>query len=368
MELPKYPLYGNPLTLIKLIVENQGISLSKIPVAIFYIIRFSLDLPLILIEIIFLSKKIMLTPIHKDPVFIVGHYRTGTTLLYKLMVADKRWGYVNDYDLLFPFHSNWMQRLLKPIIQAIFRILRVKHAFFNDYAINLNDPNEDEGYLINSFSPFAVYWGYIFPRNAEKYLDRFIFFRDTETRAAWKEAYLYNLKKLTMKKEYKRLIIKSPPNTARINVLLELFPDAKFIFIYRNPYHVYISMEKLWKDCIEKYFSLQKIATKDREKIVSSHFKKLMHAYEKDKKLIPKQNLVEIRYETLKKNPLAAVKSIYEKLHLPDFNETSDSIKSRIEREKEYKITKYDFDEDTLDKIYGHFSYFINKWNYPRPN
>jgi hypothetical protein len=47
-----------------------------------------------------------------------------------------------------------------------------------------------------------------------------------------------------------RLILKSPAHTARMKLLHELFPGAKFIHISRNPYEVYQSTQKLFMDLL----------------------------------------------------------------------------------------------------------------------
>lgn len=39
----------------------------------------------------------------------------------------------------------------------------------------------------------------------------------------------------------KRLVLKSPVHTARVKLLLELFPDAQFVYIHRDPYDVFRS-------------------------------------------------------------------------------------------------------------------------------
>ncbi len=50
------------------------------------------------------------------------------------------------------------------------------------------------------------------------------------------------LRKLTVRHgSEKRLVIKSPVHTARVALLLKLFPDAQFIYIHRNPYEVFQS-------------------------------------------------------------------------------------------------------------------------------
>ena len=53
------------------------------------------------------------------------------------------------------------------------------------------------------------------------------------------------LKKATLAHGGKPIVLKNPPNTVRIRQILKLFPGAKFVFIKRNPYHVYASMMRM---------------------------------------------------------------------------------------------------------------------------
>ena len=62
----------------------------------------------------------------------------------------------------------------------------------------------------------------------------------------WKTAMRYFVQKLTFSKG-KKIIFKSPPHLGRVRVLLELFPGAKFIHIYRDPYKVYLSTKHMWQ-------------------------------------------------------------------------------------------------------------------------
>ena len=75
--------------------------------------------------------------------------------------------------------------------------------------------------------------------------------RSTSSTSIWKDcrrgrwlrgsgSFLQFLKALTFK-HGKRLILKSPTHSCRIKVLLELFPDARFVHIMRDPYVVFPS-------------------------------------------------------------------------------------------------------------------------------
>jgi len=49
-------------------------------------------LPFSLWEYIFLARKIKATEIKQTPLFVIGFYRSGTTMLHKYLLMDKRWG------------------------------------------------------------------------------------------------------------------------------------------------------------------------------------------------------------------------------------------------------------------------------------
>ena len=73
--------------------------------------------------------------------------------------------------------------------------------------------------------------------------DRYLTFRGVPEREVdeWKQALVLFLKKLTWKYR-KPLLLKSPPHTCRIKLLLGLFPEARFVHIHRDPFAVYQSM------------------------------------------------------------------------------------------------------------------------------
>ncbi len=87
-----------------------------------------------------------------------------------------------------------------------------------------------------------------FPRGRERY-DRYLTFRGVPEAdvARWKEALVLFLKKLTYKYD-RPMLLKSPPHTARVRLLLELFPDARFLHIRRNPYTVFLSTRHLFTE------------------------------------------------------------------------------------------------------------------------
>src|SRR6185369_995061 len=86
----------------------------------------------------------------------------------------------------------------------------------------------------------------------------------------WKSALQWFLTRVTLR-SHKQIILKSPPHTARIKVLLELFPNARFVHIVRDPYALYGSTIKLWKT-LYKFQALQEPRHEGLEEYVFSCF------------------------------------------------------------------------------------------------
>lgn len=359
-------VYPSPFTLIGMLVRNGRLPMSRLHIAMIYVLRSILMYPGILMEWIFLSRRIRAHQIPEDPIFILGHYRSGTTYIHKLMATNQDWGIINTYNFLFPYSFSWIEKILKPVLQALLRLTGFKHPHFHNYDYNLDDPMEEDTYLAGSCSPYSAFWGEMFPMKAMEYFDRNLFFESPGMKEDWEKVYLFCIKKFSLKNKGKQLLLKNPPNTGRVRSLLKLFPDAKFIFIYRNPYQVYYSTYHLWKRTLEKMYLLQNVSEAERDEIIFQLYSKMMMQYEKDREMIPPENLVEVRYETLEKDPFTEVGRIYRHLGLPGFEIVEEELNKRLGKEKKYRKYKYTYDEGIQEKIHQQWGYFIDKWNYER--
>jgi hypothetical protein len=104
------------------------------------------------------------------------------------------------------------------------------------------EPREDE-FALCSITGRALPVAWAFPHRADHY-GRYLTLRDASASevAEWKSALLWLVRKLSFK--YGRpLVLKSPGHTCRIRLLLELFPQARFVHIHRNPYDVFRSTQ-----------------------------------------------------------------------------------------------------------------------------
>ena len=228
-------------------------------------------------------------------------------------------------------------------------------------------PYEEEAGLSVLYN-WSFFHALHFPKNAEQQYLKSIHFQDftEEDLENWKKIYLKLMKTVTYDKSGKRLILKNPPNSTRIKELIEIFPDAKFIHIYRNPYKVYLSTKKMRTKVLDK-LALQNAYEDEIEDQVINNYIRFMNSFFKQKNLITKKNYVEISYEELVAEPLKQVKKIYDNLDLKDFEIAKPYLEKYLDSKKDYKTNVYSIDKKIIDKVKNKWSFTIDLWNYKPP-
>ncbi len=348
---------------IKTLWKNRfNVSLLRFHVLFVITLMTFMQYPLAIIENLMLRRKIKKTKIDKDPVFILGHQRSGTTHLYRLMSKDESFLYTKLIDISYPL----VFRYFRKIVTFLTTTFMPEERPMDSMVLAIDEPEEHE-LAIASFNGLSYIVGYMFLNNFQKYEIYGGFEKATEKeRVKWIKDFQYFLKKLIVEYGNKTLLLKSPNDTERIPLLLELFPNAKFIHIYRDPYRVFLSTKKLFiKNNRDTH--LQKIKI-DLDDFAIKHYNKMYKKFYEDIALIPKGQFIEIAYESLVQNPLVELENIYAELSIPGFKKTKKNFENYLNSIKDYKVTKYETDEELKSKIYAELSFTAKKWGYVKNN
>jgi hypothetical protein len=252
----------------------------------------------------------------QDPVFILGHWRSGTTYLQNIFAQDPRFAFPNLYQVMNPLTFLLTEESL---ITKLFSLLIPKQRLFDNIPFSLKVPHEDEFIAWHS-SGLTSYMGWNFPKSSEQF-DQYLTLKSVSKSelSHWKSDFTQFLQKMTLKYN-KPLVLKSPQHTGRISLLLDMFPGAKFIHIHRIPYRVFQSTVRL-NEFVLNISAFQKPPEKWIKQRVLKQYRELYDSFFQDKKLIPKGQLAEIRFEDLESNPLREMNRIYDELDLPVFSE-----------------------------------------------
>jgi hypothetical protein len=298
------------------------------------------------------------TEIKQPPLFILGHWRSGTTLLHELLITDPRHGFPNTYQCLEPNHFILTERLFT----RLFAWLLPSRRPMDNMAAGWDRPQEDE-FALCMLGEHSPYLTVAFPNHGpvdQEYLDLDSLSRDDRRR--WKRTLYTFLQKVTYKNP-KRLVLKSPTHTARIPTLLEMFPDAQFIHIVRNPYVIFPSTVNLWKSFYVKH-GLQHPTFAGLEEHVFVTFLRMYERFEASKMLIAPGRYHEVKYEDLVRDPMGEMHALYERLSLGRFDLIEPGIRAYLERTKGYETNKYDLTPELRAEIGRRWGEVIRRFGY----
>ncbi len=354
---------GNISVVIKLLWNNRAkLSMKEFP-KIFHIVFMSLVLtPIAFLENLFHARKIANTVVEKPPIFIVGHWRSGTTFLTSIMTKDETKSYfMAEQTYSFPVFIT-IGNLLK---SAYNKVLPNKRPMDN-MDMGRTEPQE-ENFAMATMIEESIMHMMSFPSNARFYA-QCAFYNELceKEKKKIRDCYLKVIKKLTYYTGGQQLILKSPDNTCRVDMLLELFPDAKFIHIYRNPYNVFPSTIGMFKKLFP-IFSLEDINNNSDEvvnEVVMDIYEKLYLQYLKDKELIPQENLMEIKYEDFVKDPMGYVEDIYGSLNIEGFEQQKANMKKYVDSKKSYKTNGYQIDNMSKRRLNKKLKFLFDKYGY----
>ena len=156
---------------------------------------------------------------------------------------------------------------------------------------------------------------------------------------------------------------KNPPHTGRVKTLLEMFPNAKFIYLKRNPYTVFESTRSFFTNTIQP-LRLQDITNEQIEANFIEVYRRLFYKYEEEKHLIPEGNLVEVKFEDFEADAMAMTEHIYKSLSIPGFEAAAPAISQYIGGKKGYKKNKYKYDDRTVRLVEENWKFALDQWGY----
>ena len=299
-------------------------------------------------------------PLEHDPVFILGHWRSGTTFMHNVFSCDKHFGYNTTYQTVFPHLMMWGQPFFKKNMSWLMPDKRPTDNM--ELAVDL--PQEEEFALANMM-PYTYYNFWFLPKYTQEYADKYLLFEDisAEELKIFEETFTKLIKISLWNTNGTQFLSKNPPHTGRVKELVKMFPNAKFIYLMRNPYTVFESTRSFFTNTIQP-LKLQDISNEEIQANILSVYAKLYHKYEADKHLIPEGNLVEVRFEDYEKNAFDMTQDIYRKLSLPGFEEARPAIEAYVNKKKGYKKNKYQYKPETVELVEKHWSFALEQWDY----
>lgn len=344
---------------VRLLTEHDGVDrgcLARAACISFYTL---INWPERLRSSLFNERHIRRTPITPPPLFILGHWRSGTTFLHTLISRDPALGFPSLWQTFTPYGFP---------LRGLFEGFLPRTRLIDSIKADFDAPNEEEAALA-ALGDLSFFLCYYFPRDAERLFRQSVFFEGLgrEGQEQWKRNYLWFLRSVTRSEQGKRLVLKNPANTARIPTLLEMFPDARFIHLRRNPYEVYASTRHMWIRLLGR-MALQRVSVAHVEQRVTQTYERLMRAYFEQKQQIPEGRLYEMSYEDLQADPMGCVREAYEQLDLPAFEQAAPAMREYLAEQQGYRKNRYTYDAQMIKHVREHWGFAIDRWGYEPPH
>ena len=237
-------------------------------------------------------------PVDEDnwrrPVFLLGLPRSGTTHLFELLASSQLFAYPTRLDCLNP-HT--FLTLRKMGVARLLARRKLRSRVIDNVQVGWMQPEEDDLAIFALTGLRGCVWR-VFPRDtsAERAGEFFIDAAAPEARE-WKQALRRFTRKLSALHR-KPLLLKSPSHTTKVAEILSVFPEARFVTIFREPRSHFQSYRAMFGSNATGWEDLQVRPPREDHEFLKVIGRQLRH-YFATRSLIPKGQLVEIRHEDL---------------------------------------------------------------------
>ena len=309
------------------------------------------------------GKKLATMEVDPTPLFLLGHWRTGTTHLHNLLQRDPHHTSPTYYQVVFPGAF----LLTGDIVPRLAAGALAETRSYDNVKQGWHEAAEDE-IALAKLTGLSIYCSFMFPETASQY-EKYVDFLEAtpDEKARWKAAFVYFIKKI-MLATGKRVVVKSCTHTARVRLLLEMFPDAKFVHIHRNPYETFSSTLHLrskvdWENFFQKP---EENFLQQRWEQTATIGQKIWERIIEDRKLIPPENFVELNYHEFEGHELEYLRGIYEKFRLPEWERYEKIITPYLESLKGYKKNKLKIDQKLQEFVYDRWRMVFDAYGYKK--
>lgn len=313
----------------------------------------------------------------REPVFIIGNARSGTTLMHRLLSLDEdRFSSLKLWDLiLLPV---WAKKAVLKIAEADARrggrlaagFDRVQGRLLKNadkiHKLRLNQPEEDEGVMVHIWA--SAFYAVVFPVPVT---GDFMYFDEMpsdrrRTLMKWYEdcikrhLYCHGGEKV-------QLLSKNPMFATKVASILETFPDARIIYMVRSPYETVASVHNL----VEKLWNVQLQLPKDaepREKLAEHCYFSYDYALNILDRRASNASYI-VKYDDLVTDPMSVVEGIYDRFGYTMSEATRGRLSKACDKHKTYKsqhmytLEQYGF---TRQQVYEDAKHIFERFGFDK--
>jgi omega-hydroxy-beta-dihydromenaquinone-9 sulfotransferase len=293
-------------------------------------------------------------PIPDDPVIIIGHWRTGTTFLHQLMNLDPNLTAPTVFQVSIPDSFLVSKKYYQPVMTAMISSVRP----MDNVKLGIDEPQEDE-YALFKLTLDSPLRDLVFSKSDGYFLKHYDNF-DPEDKENWKKEFRQFCRKLSFESK-KRIVLKNPFHSMRIQLLRETFPNMRFIHIHRHPYRVVPSTINMW-NIVGTQNVLRGKWIKPGIGEVAAFLNKMLDKIRTDLAVLPPEVYTEVFFDDLETDPVNELKKIYKATGLaftPQFEQNVRHFLNELGYYKKNTFTLSDEEKELIrTKMASHFYHY----------
>lgn len=298
------------------------------------------------------------SPVPADPVVILGHWRTGTTHLHGLLHATGLFGAPALQQVFLPHHPAWAARLIHPLT----RVAGHGKRPMDDVVIDDEGPQEDEFGLLLRGAP-SPYEALLFPRAHHHWRRLTTEGYAPEELARRRQAVEEHVLRVAGDTGRRRLLLKSPTYTGQIDLLLSLFPRARFIHLVRHPDEIFPSTAWMLR-ALRHTQGLQRSDEGDIEDLVVENLRRMYAGYRRHAPTLPEGCLTTVRYEQLVETPVETVRTILELVGIEPNEDVLRRVEHRVRALSGYAANRHRITEAQCDRLREAWDFYFRDFGY----
>jgi hypothetical protein len=279
------------------------------------------------------------------PIFIIGNPRSGTTFLHRFLLGAGDMAALELWEMLFPAIT--ARKLLGGIVPRLDKLNPAQYhpSDVHDTSLRGIETDDVAWFFRTMDGPFA--WAY------------FLAWRDT-----WGSAFSrrnFGIDGVSAKEESKffkyyeaiwrrnlaakganRILVKSSMLTFRLDALLRRYPDARLVYIVRDPVEVIPSGMSLLASVLENGFdAFNRTSKEDQDKWLENLYQAsgdMLRVFREAEVAgrIPEKNVCVVRYEDLLQNLESTMARIIDFIEITPSAEFEEELRQQAEKQRGY--------------------------------
>lgn len=247
-------------------------------------------------------------------IVVLGYYRSGTTHLHNMLSCDPSNRTTRWIEALAPHGfvvSWWLLRMLLIPVSP-----RVRPQDPMDFGNSW--PGEEHFGVLNWSLACALLGRFVLPDQRERF-DRYHDLSGLTERelSRWRRFEARVVAKTALQARGRRVLLKSPSNSARVEELVRMFGlgRVKFIRVRRDPEDVIASNEKL-DERFDAYSLQTPLPPAERSRLIREEFERTELLLDDARERLPEGSYAEMTFDELSSDPVSAIERAYDRLGL----------------------------------------------------